>query len=308
MSAPGSELAWADFWTQGSAGGGGCVPRALERIDTVQTAIWEAFARRLPAGARVLDLGTGAGAVLLKMATVRSDLELVGVDSSPALPSAPERIVLKPGVPMEKLPFPSGSFDAAASQFGYEYGDTARASLEMARVLKDDGCFRFIIHRRDGPILAHNLLRRGALRWALAAGSCLDIAKAVVAARLHARIPTPAALRTAPEEARRLFPKQSVAAEIATAIVQTVEIGYNRPPAYAADVLQKIERKARNEVARLDDLDRAAADPEGLRRMVEELRSVGFEVEQPRDLLEAQTERPFAWLLSGSAAGRSSAD
>lgn len=305
--APSSEWAWADFWRQDKGTGGGCVPRALERIDTIQTAIWESFARLLPPGARVLDLGSGGGAVLLKMSPVRPDLELIGVDSSPTLPSAPKPIVLNSGVLMEELPFASGSFDAAASQFGYEYSDTARASLEVARVMKSRGCFQFLVHRREGPIVAHNLSRRGALQWALASGSLLEKARDLVAARAHARIPTPAAFKTAPEETRRLFPMQPVAAEIATAILQIVDLGLDRPPAYATDLLQRLERKARSEIARLDDLDRAAADDDRLRQIVEELRSAGLHVNQPSDVNEAQTARPFAWLLSGSAAGGASA-
>lgn len=289
--------AWASFWKAG--GVGGCLPCAVGSIEAAQRATWEAFARPLPRGSRILDLGTGNGAVLVRMARVRPDLKLTGVDASPQLPPSPKGVSLQADVRIEQLPFPARSFDAVTAQFGYEYGDTALASLEVARVLKPGGVFRFMIHRRDGPVLAHNLSRRAALAWALAPGGWLEKARALAAARAVARIPTPPAFAEAVREARHRFPHQSVAAEIATAIVQALELDQRSPEASAA-ALRALETGARHEIARIDSLDRAACDAGRLAEIAGELESAGLQIDPPAELAGRQSGHAFAWLLSGS--------
>lgn len=297
--------AWASFWkSSGGSGEGGCLPCALGAIDATQSATWEVFARRLPRGARVLDLGSGNGVVLTKMRRVRPDLKLTGVDSSPHLPPPPKGVSLKAGVAIEELPYPASSFDAVTAQFGYEYGHTAQAAPEVARVLKPRGLLQFMMHRRDGPILAHNLSRREAIEWALAPGGWLEKARALVGARAVARLPTPPAFHQAPLEARRQFPHQNVAAEIVTAIVQLLDLDFRTPGAGAAAALRELEVKARHEMARIDSLDRAACDADRVDEIIRELRSSGLEVDAPQELADRQSGRPFAWLVSGPGGER----
>lgn len=287
--------AWASFWKSG--GDGGCLPCAQGAVEEAQRACWEAFAQRLPRGARVLDLGTGNGVVLVRMGRVRPDLKLTGVDASPYLPPAPKGVSLRAGVPIEKLPFAAAGFDAVTAQFGYEYADTALAAREVARVLKPGGIFQLMIHRRDGPILAHNLARREALDWALAPGGWLDKARALAAARAFALIPTPPAFRQAPQEARQRFPRQSVATEIMLAMLQALDPPMTANASLAA--LASLDRKARGEMARIAELDNAARDEAGIGQLIEELRGFGLAVDSP-SLLEDRQGQGFAWLVSGS--------
>ncbi|MDP8993778.1 MAG: class I SAM-dependent methyltransferase [Pseudomonadota bacterium] len=294
----GDREVWADFWAA-SGPAAGCLPRALEEIDAAERALWQDFARRLPKGARVLDLGTGDGAVPAKMAEARRDLRLTGVDSSPRLPRAPRGVTLRAGVPIEALPFAAASFDAVTSQFGYEYADAAAAAREVARVLKPGGRLLFVVHRSDGSILAHNLPRREALVWALE-GGWLAKARALAAARRGAPLPTPPAFRTAAEEAQRRFPRQSVAAEFLQAVAQTLEMGRTKPPHESLEVLDTLEAKARNEIGRIDSLARAACDEARLAELAAGLREAGIAIDPPGTLAERGSKRPFAWLLSGA--------
>lgn len=289
--------AWADFWaSEGSRRT--CLPRALQDIEDAQRTLWQAFARALRKNARILDLGTGDAAVPKKMRSVRPDLKLTGVDSSPTLPPPPSGISLLPGVPFESLPFPAGRFDAVTSQFGFEYGDTRAAAPEVARVLRERGRILFAVHRRDGPILAHNVSRREALRWALGSG-WLDKGRALAAARKTTSLPTPPSFRSAPEEAKREFPQQPVAAEFLLALLQTLELGRSRPSAETLEVLDTLERKAHNEIARIDTLERAACDEERLGIISSQLSDAGIALHEPDSLIERSTGRPFAWLLWG---------
>jgi SAM-dependent methyltransferase len=300
MSKTDNRKAWADFWAQ-KAGERAptCLPNALREIDIAQSEVWHGFANRLPARSRLLDLATGDGAVLMKIRKVRTDLLLTGVDSAPSLPPAPPGTSFHAGVSMEALPFADASFDAVTSQFGYEYGDTSAIAREVGRLLAPGGALGLILHRSDGPIVAHNLPRRDALRWALAPGGLLAKARGLVAARRIAAIPTPPAFRTAADEAQRLFPGQSVGAEFLEAIRQTLDLGRRKPPAESLEVLDTLEKKASNEIARIETLERAACDPARIAAIAEELRGAGLDVDPPAAVAERGTGRAFAWRLTG---------
>lgn len=299
-----NRTAWADFWAAGSTGAGqSCMPCAAGRIDDSQRSLWQGFARSLRSGSRVLDIATGEGAVLKKIRESRRDLKLTGVDSAPDLPPPPAGIRIIKGVALEELPFADSSFDAVTSQFGYEYGDTRAAAPEVARVLKDGGAALFVLHKRDGPILAHNVSRREALHWALASG-WLDKARAIAKARNMTPLPTPPAFRSAIEEAQRTFPQQPVAGEFLTAVLHTLELGRNRPAAESIETVDTLERKARNEIARIDSLERAACDAGRIEQISSELAGAGMTVDSPKVLIERETGRPFAWVLSSRRQAR----
>lgn len=292
--------AWGGFWTaRGDAGQGHRPPDALLGIDQAQRETWQRFARGLRKGARLLDLATGDGAVLAKIAATRPDLKLIGIDASPRLPPAPKGTVLKSGVSMERLPFPQARFDAVTSQFGFEYGETRLSAQEAGRVLKPGGALLFIVHHSDGPILAHNLPRLEPLRWVLSPGGYLEKAQQFLRVRRVASVPTPPFFAQGPHEAQRLFPSQSVAAELISAIFQTLELGRNAPAQEAIAVLKALEGKARNEVARIESLARAVCDTARIADILQQLGDAGLKTDPPVTLCEPGFAQPFAWLISG---------
>lgn len=300
MTSTRSEAAWADFWRSGGAGPeSGCLPLGLQGIDAAQRAVWEGVARQLRRGARVLDLATGDGAVLGKIRRVRSDLKLVGVDSSPVLRPSPKGVTLTASVSMESLPFDDASFDFVTSQFGFEYGETASVAREVRRVLRTDGGFAFIVHHAGGRIVAHNRGRSEALAWASQESGLLEKAEALARARGRIDLPTPAAFREAPAEARRRFPRQGVGEEFATAVLQTLELGRRAPFRETLEVLGTLKARAGNELARVRALGHAARDREQITLLIEELEQAGLEVEPPTTLCEDNEAEPFAWLLRG---------
>jgi SAM-dependent methyltransferase len=304
MTVTDNRKAWADFWAQKSGERQpACLPNALQEIDAAQREVWQRFARALAPGARLLDLATGDGAVLKKIREARTDLVLTGVDSAPTLPPGPQGMTLHAGVSMEALPFGAAAFDAVVSQFGYEYGDTGAIAREVGRLLSPGGTLGLLVHRSDGPIVAHNLPRRDALRWALAPGGYLAKARGLVAARRIADIPTPPAFRSAPDEAQRLFPGQSVGHEFLTAILQTLDMGRGKPTHESLEVLATLESKASNEIARIETLERAARSPEGIARIAGELRDAGIDVAEPAPIAERTSGRAFAWYVAGVRRG-----
>jgi ubiquinone/menaquinone biosynthesis C-methylase UbiE len=107
------------------------------------------LAATLPAGARVLDVGTGPGFLLRYLAGQRPDLQLWGVDLSSgmirqarrprgaaSLPAPPRLLVAA----AQALPFPAGVFDHALATFSLHIWQQPLTGLqEMVRVLRPGG-------------------------------------------------------------------------------------------------------------------------------------------------------------------------
>ncbi|MBX3560484.1 MAG: methyltransferase domain-containing protein [Sphingomonas sp.] len=288
-----SRGAWDGYWGKGASG---CLPDADPRFGRALETLWRDFASRLPRGAKLLDLATGSGAVLRAIAAGGAKLDLTGVDSARTLPPAPGGIRLKAAVSMERLPFADARFDALTSQFGIEYGDVGAAAAEGARVLKPGAAVRLVVHRAEGPIVAHNLARRAALHWARHESGALDRARKLAEARRTARLATPPSFRAAPDEALRRFNGQA-AAEFMAAILQTLDMGIAHPPAETLDVLAELERRADGEIGRLDALAAAARDEGAIRALSATLHGAGLAMRDPEPV--AAGGDAFAWLLDG---------
>ncbi|MBY6217053.1 class I SAM-dependent methyltransferase [Qipengyuania aquimaris] len=260
--------AWKEFWARQSANGksgGGCLPERWGVIEKVQKSAWEAFLPGVPENAKVLDLATGDARVLRWMLALRPDLTAVGVDLAPRLPPPPPGVEVHPNIAMEDLPFPDSSFGAVTSQFGFEYGDSAKAAGEIARVLAPGGLVGLMVHRGDGPILEHNLNRRHQLQWALGENGVAEAVKEALREGAGgidkgARIAAEIAAKGAKE-----FGQTSPAWEIPEAIRRACLMGRSSGAGSIAETIGVIETQAKNELGRIDSLAEACrtADARG---------------------------------------------
>jgi SAM-dependent methyltransferase len=162
--------AWSAFWRD-PASGMQCI-RGAPDITHAMRAHWSSFATSLPPGAHVLDLGCGAGAASGAIVAARRDLKITGIDFATVPPSRAAQVTLLSDMPMEQLSFEGGSFDAAVSQFGYEYGRTHKTARQLARVLTPGARFSFIVHHADSTIVATNRARLDAIRTIQAPDLC----------------------------------------------------------------------------------------------------------------------------------------
>lgn len=155
-----TQQAWGRLWGTGvvdtfghsGAAAGTSPPSPL-------AAHWRQALARLSANARVLDLGTGNGALPYLLLQSCKDLSVVcdAVDVVEPHPrwlmqwpqAERDRVRLHGGVSCERLPFPGAHFDLVVSQFGIEYADLDLALPEALRVLKADGTLRFAVHHVD---------------------------------------------------------------------------------------------------------------------------------------------------------------
>lgn len=159
---------WSSFWQDLDAGN---VPHERCYIPGDGRPLvdrhWAQFADALPPGARILDLACGAGIVGATLLRRRGDLHVTGVDWAD-VPVAPlANLTIHPWVSMEELPFADGSFDAAVSLYGIEYGDIGKIARELDRVLRPGARFSFLVHHSESEILREGGTRRRALREAL---------------------------------------------------------------------------------------------------------------------------------------------
>ncbi len=152
--------AWTAFWQE--PGQTLCLAGAHD-IQQKLTQHWSSLAASLSSGARVLDLGCGAGAVARSLLSARQDVQITGVDYAKIPLVMHDRVELFADTAMEDLPFADGSFTAVVSQFGFEYSQRSRAAAEMARMLAPRAPFSFIVHHAESSIVASNRARLEAL-------------------------------------------------------------------------------------------------------------------------------------------------
>ncbi|MDH3747383.1 MAG: methyltransferase domain-containing protein [Gammaproteobacteria bacterium] len=153
---------WSVFWQSDQLQS--CMPVNEPEASDQLFSCWREFFDALPAGARILDLGTGNGSLATQAVSVsrtkRKRFSIHGVDLADIQPSRfvtsaanlLEEITFHPQTPIEKLPFADDHFDAVASQYAIEYSQTELSLPEALRVLKPGGRFRFLLHADDGVL------------------------------------------------------------------------------------------------------------------------------------------------------------
>jgi len=115
------------------------------------------FARRLPPGARVLDLGGGTGVLAAWVRSARPDLQFVVAEPSAAMrgyvPSGIEVVDAR----AEALPFGNAALDAVLiGEALHHFADPGAALAEVARVLGSGGelwVYEFDPTTRGGRVL-----------------------------------------------------------------------------------------------------------------------------------------------------------
>lgn len=295
-SAPSEHFgAWNDFWRNEGASGG-CLPSAMVHIDRAQAALWHAFAQRLPRRAKTLDIATGDGRVMAHMLSARPDIRPLGVDLASQLPPPPKGCKVKPGVAMEALPFPDRFFAGITSQFGLEYGDIDAALAEMARVLRSGARIGLLLHRQDGPILAHNIARRTGLLWALEEKGLMQKAQAGLSLRAIGVV-VPPALTGLIDEATARHGHGSAAWELCAAVVQTLRGGANFPVSHVHETLAILDAKARNEIGRINSLELACAAVADTDRLKNRVKMAGFAIVGEEIVTAGNDTKAFADFL-----------
>ncbi|MXO47163.1 methyltransferase domain-containing protein [Erythrobacter vulgaris] len=254
------EKAWKAFWErQQSSTAGSVVSSGPDPITRAQFDAWADFSAHLKQGARVLDLGTGGGKLAKILLQARPDLSIVGIDLSSPLPAAPDGIELIGGISMENLPFPDSHFDAAVSQFGFEYGDTDLISDEILRVVKTGSSIGLMVHLGGGPILAHNLKRKEQILWVKVKKGLFDYVKEMLHDEDSDRQAAIGLAQNMAVDGAARFGKGSVAWELPEAVRRTLIMAQGGAHENLVATLDLISDQAEAELGRIASLADACA-------------------------------------------------
>ena len=147
---------WSDYWEQDGAGGEVFVNASGEAHPALAE-FWKTAFSDAPAGARIIDIASGAGSVFAHL-PADHDYYLTAADiSGVALESLSQRFsgVTTIVCPADKIPLDDASFDIVVTQFGVEYAGVA-AFDEAARLVAPGGRFVGLCHYRGGFIESEN--------------------------------------------------------------------------------------------------------------------------------------------------------
>lgn len=244
---------------------------------------WVSFAESLPADARVLDLGCGAGAVGRILLAARDDLHVTGIDAAKVPRSKHSRMELLSETDMETLPFGDGSFAAVVSQFGYEYSHTSDTAREVARVLAPGAALSFLVHHSQSAIARANRERRGAVTAFFAPGMRASFCSGD-AATFNSQI----ALLV------ERYPDDSLIAQLAHALPSRLGWLMDR----RVSTWESLEDALAPEMCVSESLDACCVAPSQIDGWAEPLRQVCDL--QPITILHEADGTPIAWCASGT--------
>ena len=153
-------------------------------------AFWEQAFAGLGANDRVLDIGTGNGALPALLCELRG-ADVPAIDAidiaapDPAwLRQAPapcrERIRFHGDTPAEDTGFADARFSLVASQYGLEYSDLARALPEVARITRAGGRLALVVHHAGSRLREVAAAEVGMIDWLLGPDGLMAPAAAIL--------------------------------------------------------------------------------------------------------------------------------
>ena len=146
---------WSEYWEQGHITSFGDAFKMNYQGEI--KALWQSFSRTLDEHSKVLDIGTGNGAVIELIQSV-SQHECVGIDLATINDKVTKLIDghFISNVSVEKMPFKVAEFDVVISQFALEYSDVELSLNEIFRVLKSKGRLHLVCHHKSSIIVEPN--------------------------------------------------------------------------------------------------------------------------------------------------------
>lgn len=272
--------AWSEFWQEQDVASGCChhAPDIRCRLEDH----WRAIAASLPAWTRVLDIGCGAGAVGRALVGANMRLRVTGVDYAAVPASGVRGVDILPNTPMERLPFGDGSFGAAVSQFGFEYGCVDQASRELARVLRAGAPFSLLVHHSEGRILVDSVHHRQAL-------------EAICGPQLEGAFLTgdATALDRSLSLLRRRWPSESIVEDAAQGLRRHIAL----LPRHRGEIWRAVKAALAPELVMLVDLEASAVSTDRLGSWLQPL-AERFELNPPQ-IVRLAGGGPLCWKIEG---------
>ncbi len=147
---------WSDYWRD--AGLHGCTEGLPETARSTVAARWRGVFGRFDPSTRLLDLGSGKGA-LLALAAESGWTRLQGCD----LARLDTPLPIAGGIDLRAVPYRDLAFDLVVSQFGLEYAGLDAAADEAARVCS--GAMMLLVHAQEGELCHQSREQALQCRW-----------------------------------------------------------------------------------------------------------------------------------------------
>lgn len=153
--------AWTHFWRQGHITT--FATSFSNNYDGTLGDFWQDYFTNLATHSRILDIACGNGAIAALAAQLSmsqtKEFHICASDLAQIQPPANlERALLDtidfyPETPAQQQPFPSQSFDAIVSNFGFEYSETPATLKEIKRLLVSQGSFVALCHHTESTLI-----------------------------------------------------------------------------------------------------------------------------------------------------------
>lgn len=274
-----SDDPWSIYWHQNRLHS--CVSTSTGDDSKQIDLFWRRFARGLPEGAAVLDLATGNGAVPAVLIDEKPSLHVSAVDKAVIEPRKYLRghrelaqVTFFPSVDLLELPFPTASFDAITSQFGIEYAPLSAAAISAARVLRSGGTIAFLLHHQDSEILQPVAGKLAEMSALMTTGGLL----ASVEQFLEKKISSLELERAGEAYLGGAGEKTAhISGQVFAAIRQVME-SVDTSSVRASEIFRNAQIRLSAERRRLEQLQGAALDVNGMRVVADQLAASGVEV------------------------------
>ncbi len=284
--------AWTRYWDTAPKEFSGCLPGAPAVVTDFMAEIWIEFFTGLPQQTRLLDLGTGGGAVLLLAHSRRSDLFLTGVDYAHSLPDLGNSIIMIPQTNLTGLPFAEKSFDAITSQFALEYAPRTEAVNELKRVLTDDGQYLLFCHHAESVILEHNTTRLAAIQDILAGKGLINSALKIIRNRKLLDPKSRKRLGRLLQTLHTRHPEQPIVTEVSGDIARKMTDPDNLKQ------LLSLQQNLKMEGQRISALKSSALTRFQAESLAQQLSDTGGPAPQLEEICLPGTSTPLAWKIS----------
>jgi ubiquinone/menaquinone biosynthesis C-methylase UbiE len=256
--------------------------------------VWAQFFSRLASGARILDIGTGNGAIPLIARQTAQSLErtfdIHGADLARINPNRDvadgERlfagITFHPGVAAENLPFAAASVTAVTGQYALEYTDMPLSLAQVMRVLKPGCDAQFIMHHANSMLVerARTSLRHSDIvlqetKVYRKLRKFLELEKQGPAAARRSWDRLSTALSTL-RESERFEPDRRVINVTLDAIQKLLELRWSLHSGTLAREVDSVEDELRTYVRRINDLIAASVTEPAMQEFAWHARAQGF--------------------------------
>jgi ubiquinone/menaquinone biosynthesis C-methylase UbiE len=321
---------WSRYWASGALHS--CPGAFTGNYDDEVREHWLAFFGRLPDGARVLDIGTGNGAVAFLARDAAKaggrDFHIEGIDVAVIDPAAAaarhgvdiDGIVFRSATSSERTGYPESHFDAVSSQYAIEYSNVAQSLEELARILKPGGQAGFVIHHVDSKAVEAARAELRAFEYLRHEAPVLLQSRRLLERLQPARNTADLALRMQERESRkqrkevekllrramsfaRSRPGAAFVEGIAQQIAMTLQGTNKTGPAAALARLANLADEMTAHQSRLRAIVRSAYDRNDIDEFCGRALAAGFAVETPRELLR-RAQDLMGWVVSASVPRR----